>query len=281
MSAIRFSCHDISNYLEFFLLFLVGKSGNLLDNEANIKLIHQQPRLEGSGTIAEMSSPLLMRHQRSLRDSRRSAHLVRCNSSSSHQQQQHLVASSRCETLIRHQRRMSQSAQYLAPSAERQQTSLTNCLIGREDGSGYHLSSDNIDIGHPQMPPPPRPQVELTLVYVSSSGQLLVHIHRLSSAPVVRYGKESATYVKVRQHAAPILPLHLVYIVAYYCILLQQQSRNQIVSSLHSACASAPAAIRAISWKTQRPRDFHPFLLFFLLFFFFSSLSLSLIFSFW
>ena len=182
-------------------LFSTGwTSGSLLNAEANIKLIHQQPRLGGSATaIAEMN-PLIMRHK-PLRDSLK---LVRCNSSSS---QHHLASSSSTKTLIRP---MSQSAQYLArPSSSSamgpQQTSLTNLQVG----SGY--VSQNIDIGHPQQV---GPQVELTLVFVSSSGQLLVHIHRLSNVPTtVRYGKESATYVKVRRHAS--IPSYYLYSLVY------------------------------------------------------------------
>jgi hypothetical protein len=45
------------------------------------------------------------------------------------------------------------------------------------------------------------PKLEITLVYVSASAQLLVHIHRLSNATPVRCGKEStgATQVKVKK----------------------------------------------------------------------------------
>ena len=101
---------------------------------------------------------------------------------------------------------LSQSALYLArpPSSSQtvhQQTSLTNLV-----GSGYGSDGNDLDNQGQQQQPAnvddywqrTPPQLEITLVYVSASAQLLVHIHRLSNATPVRCGKESTgTQVKV------------------------------------------------------------------------------------
>ncbi|KZS10980.1 Uncharacterized protein APZ42_024422 [Daphnia magna] len=157
-------------------------SGSPLDTDAHIKLLHQQPRLGGSGmTMAEISP--LVRHKPLCNFKQVDADpqpMGRCNTLTT----QHQVASS-TKTLIRP---LSQSAQYLArPSSQMfQQTSLTNLI-------GSHYTSDSNE-GHERNIDDCQqtPQVELTLVYVSASAQLLVHVHRLSNVTLVRYGKESS-----------------------------------------------------------------------------------------
>lgn len=157
-------------------------SGSPLDTDAHIKLLHQQPRLGGSGmTMAEISP--LVRHKPLCNFKPVDADpqpMGRCNTLTT----QHQVASS-MKTLIRP---LSQSAQYLArPSSQMfQQTSLTNLI-------GSHYTSDSNE-GHERNIDDCQqtPQVELTLVYVSASAQLLVHVHRLSNVTLVRYGKESS-----------------------------------------------------------------------------------------
>lgn len=162
--------------------FITNKSGSPLDTDAHIKLLHQQPRLGGSGmTMAEISP--LVRHKPLCNFKQVDADtqpMGRCNTLTT----QHQVASS-TKTLIRP---LSQSAQYLArPSSQMfQQTSLTNLI-------GSHYTSDSNE-GHERNIDDCQqtPQVELTLVYVSASAQLLVHVHRLSNVTLVRYGKESS-----------------------------------------------------------------------------------------
>lgn len=128
----------------------------------------------------------LMRHT-TLRDSGR-VERMRCNTSTG----QHLITTSPKDAGIRP---LSQSAQYLARSSPTPTTGvLQNVSADSQVGSGYDIRQQVLD--------KELPQVELTLVYVSVSAQLLVHIHRLSNVPTGRYGKESATYVKVSQHAA-------------------------------------------------------------------------------
>lgn len=161
-----------------------GKSGNPLDTEANIKLLHQQPRLDGSGTMASELKPL-MRHT-TLRDSGR-VERTRCNTLTG----QHLITTSPKDAGIRP---LSQSAQYLARASPTPTTVVQNLKTDSgQVGSGYDIRQE---VDGEELP-----QVELTLVYVSVSAQLLVHIHRLSNVPTGRYGKESATYVKVSKHA--------------------------------------------------------------------------------
>ncbi len=173
-------------------------------------------------SLAEMSP--LMRHK-PLRDSRQpseaqapqhrmGACISSCNAlATTAITQQHQMTSSSAgsrKTLVRP---LSQSALYLArpPSSSQmahhhQQTSLTNLV-----GSGYIISSEgNNDMLDNQGQEPAKiddwqrtpPQLEITLVYVSASAQLLVHIHRLSNGtpPVRCPAKESTgTQVKVRK----------------------------------------------------------------------------------
>jgi hypothetical protein len=200
----------------------IKKSGSPLDSESHIKLLHQQPRLGGSGmSLAEMSP--LMRHK-PLRDSRQpseaqqqhrmGACISSCNALATTAITQQLqMTSSSAGSRKTLARPLSQSALYLArpPSSSQmahhhhQQTSLTNLV-----GSGYISSEGKNDMLDNQGQEPVKmddwqrtpPQLEITLVYVSASAQLLVHIHRLSNVtpPVRCPAKESTgTQVKVRK----------------------------------------------------------------------------------
>lgn len=121
--------------------------------------------------VSELN-PVLMRHVL-LRDAGQ-AQRMRCNTLTGQQ----VVTSASEKNLIRP---LSQSVQYLAPpfpSAEEFAKSMTP--IGSCDDS-Y-----------------PAVQVELSLVYVTASAQLLVHIHRLSNVESnSRYAKEFGTRIKV------------------------------------------------------------------------------------
>lgn len=171
-------------------------------------------------SLAEMSP--LMRHK-PLRDSRQpseaqqhrmGACISSCNALATTAMTQQLQMTSSSagsrKTLVRP---LSQSALYLArpPSSSQmahhhhQQTSLTNLV-----GSSYISSEGKNDMPDNQGQEPAKmddwqrtpPQLEITLVYVSASAQLLVHIHRLSNAtpPVRCPAKESTgTQVKVRK----------------------------------------------------------------------------------
>jgi hypothetical protein len=200
----------------------INNSGSPLDVESHIKLLHQQPRLGGSTMTMTEKSPL-MRHK-PLRDAAaiRQQQQIEC--------EQHRIAAAamnNCnatttsmtssagsrKTLIRP---LSQSALYLArPSSSSQmrvaQTSLTNLVGSGCSSDGLNVSScnnqgqqQNMDDDGRQWT---RPQLEISLVYVCDSAQLLVHIHRLSNAtPDVRCGKESTSpnntqvKVKTKQH---------------------------------------------------------------------------------
>lgn len=195
---------------------LPNKSGNPLDSETNIKLVHQQPRFSRSGTMAAELSPLV-RHN-TLRDFGR-VERMRCNTLTG---QQHLIATTMDSNRRSLVRPLSQPAQYLARSTSTPtvvSNSLSTDSVLGESQHGSHSDTNKEP-----------PQVELTLVYVSPSAQLLVHIHRLSNVPTSRYGKESVTYVKVRSHG----------------VLYWTQSN---VASHCSACVSSP--IRTISRENQ------------------------------
>ena len=199
----------------------INKSGSPLDVESHIKLLHQQPRLGGSTMTTTEKSPL-MRHK-PLRDAaairqqqqveceqhRIAAGMNNCNATTTSMTSS---AGSR-KTLIRP---LSQSALYLArPSSSFQmrvaQTSLTNLVGSGCSSDGINVSSCN-NQGQQQIMDDDgwqwtRPQLEISLVYVCDSAQLLVHIHRLSNAtPDVRCGKESTSpnntqvKVKTKQH---------------------------------------------------------------------------------
>ncbi|EFX88756.1 hypothetical protein DAPPUDRAFT_234122 [Daphnia pulex] len=182
---------------------------------------NKSPRLGGSGmSLAEMSP--LMRHK-PLRDSRQpseaqqqhrmGACISSCNAlaTTAITQQLQMTSSSAGsrKTLVRP---LSQSALYLArsPSSSQmahhhhQQTSLTNLV-----GSGYVSGEGKNDMLDNQGQEPAKmddwqrtpPHLEITLVYVSASAQLLVHIHRLSNVtPPVRCPAKESTGTQVKLH---------------------------------------------------------------------------------
>lgn len=124
----------------------------------------------------------LMRHAL-LRDAGQ-AHRVRCNTSTGQQ----VVTSAFKKNVVRP---LSQSAQYLALPSSTSSVDESTTPIGSCDGNP-------VNDRHPP------PQVGLTLVYVSASAQLLVHIHRLSNAiSDSRYAKEFGTRIKVGKHGYP------------------------------------------------------------------------------
>lgn len=253
----RLCSSNWSNCFPFFLFHVYGKridqqSGNPLDTDAHIKLLHQQPHLGGSGmTMAKMSP--LMRHKPLLNFKQAEADQLwmggaSCNALTT--QHQMTSPDGSTKTLIQP---LSQSSQYLArPSSQMcQQTSLTNLV-----GSGYTSDSNqgherNIDDSHQT------PQLELTLVYVSASAQLLVHVHRLSNVTLVRHGKESGN--------AAVKVNNCMTYSSYICVThaLRHSNYDSRISSLHFQCL----ILRLCLSQPTRPDSFHgknqrPFLFF-------------------